>query len=376
MIREILIGNILDSKAQTLINTVNCVGIMGKGIALEFKKKFPKMFKEYKIKCEKSLVKLGEPYIYGELFGPQIINFPTKQHWRSISKTSDIKKGLRFLVENIDGWDVKSLAIPPLGCGNGQLDWVEVGPLIYKYLQPLDIPVVMYAPIGTPKELLNHEFLLNPEQYNKYHQKQAKISFNPLWLVLVEILNKISTNQYHIPVGRTIFQKIGYLATIQGLPLNLEYREGSYGPFSLKLKKIITNLANNGIIVEESKRNNFFEINIGSNYSYYKNKYESVLNTYLEVIDNTADLISRFNTTTQAEIVATIIFSYNKLKNSKSSTSISEEDIFNNVMEWKKRRRPPLNESEVASAIRNLAILKWLKVNYSEKIPIADEFVY
>ncbi|TSA24481.1 hypothetical protein D4R71_07005 [bacterium] len=375
MIREILIGNILDSQAQTLINTVNCVGIMGKGIALEYKKRYPKMYKDYKLKCDKSLVKLGQLDIFKELFGPQIINFPTKQHWRSISKISDIKKGLEYLISKIDEWGVKSLAIPPLGCGNGQLDWVFVGPLIYEYLNPLDIPVFMYAPIGTPKEQLTPEFLRNPENYNKYYKKQEKTTFNNLWLVFVEIVNNISSNEYHIPIGRTIFQKIGYLATIQGLPINLDYKEKSFGPFSYKLKKVATNLANDGIIIEERK-GELFEITVGPNYTKYRNKHNDILQKYSDIIKNTTDLITRFNTAKQAEIVATIIFSYNKLKNSMNTASISEEDIFNNVMEWKKGRRPPLNESEVASAIRNLAILKWLKVNYNEKIPIADEFVY
>jgi len=91
---KILVGDILKSKAQTLINTVNCVGIMGKGIALEFKKRFPEMFKEYVEKCERKEVKPGVPYLYRSLFPPQIVNFPTKDHWKSVSRISDIELGL------------------------------------------------------------------------------------------------------------------------------------------------------------------------------------------------------------------------------------------------------------------------------------------
>ena len=87
---KILVGDILQSKAQTLINTVNCVGIMGKGIALEFKKRFPEMFKDYVERCERHEVKLGFPYVYKTLLPPQIINFPTKDHWKSVSRLSDI----------------------------------------------------------------------------------------------------------------------------------------------------------------------------------------------------------------------------------------------------------------------------------------------
>lgn len=97
---RILIGDILQSKAQTLINTVNCVGVMGKGIALEFKKRFPAMFEDYAAKCERGEVRPGVPYLYRTLFPPQIINFPTKDHWRSVSKVSDIERGLNYLLDN------------------------------------------------------------------------------------------------------------------------------------------------------------------------------------------------------------------------------------------------------------------------------------
>lgn len=128
----ILVGDILKSKAQTLINTVNCVGVMGKGIALEFKSRFQDMYDDYVRRCEREEVKPGVPYLYSTLFPPQIINFPTKEHWKSISRLTDIEQGLKFLLEHYEAWGVTSLAIPPLGCGNGQLEWRVVGPLIYR----------------------------------------------------------------------------------------------------------------------------------------------------------------------------------------------------------------------------------------------------
>lgn len=128
---KILVGDILQSKAHTLINTVNCVGIMGKGIALEFKKRFPEMFDDYVQRCEHKEVKPGLPYLYKTLFPPQVINFPTKDHWKSVSRISDIEKGLQYLLAHYKEWGITSLAIPPLGCGNGQLEWRVVGPLIY-----------------------------------------------------------------------------------------------------------------------------------------------------------------------------------------------------------------------------------------------------
>ena len=146
----VLIGDILQSKAQTLFNTVNCVGIMGKGIALEFKKRFPKMFDDYVQRCERKEVKPGVPYLYKTLLPPQIINFPTKDHWKSVSRITDIERGMQILLSRYKEWGITSLAIPPLGCGNGQLEWKAVGPLIYRYASQMDTPVELYEPYGTP----------------------------------------------------------------------------------------------------------------------------------------------------------------------------------------------------------------------------------
>lgn len=120
---KILVGDILQSKAQTLINTVNCVGVMGKGIALDFKNRFPDMFKDYVDRCKNEEVRPGVPYLYRSILPPQIVNFPTKDHWKSVSRMEDIEAGLKYLLARYRDWEVTSLAIPPLGCGNGQLEW-------------------------------------------------------------------------------------------------------------------------------------------------------------------------------------------------------------------------------------------------------------
>lgn len=156
---KILVGDILQSKAQTLINTVNCVGVMGKGIALEFKTRFPEMFDDYVARCHQHEVKPGEPYLYKTLIPLQIINFPTKDHWKSVSKLSDIEHGLESLLRHYKVWGVTSLAIPPLGCGNGKLEWRAVGPLIYRFVKQMDVPVEIYAPYNTNPPELTKEFL-------------------------------------------------------------------------------------------------------------------------------------------------------------------------------------------------------------------------
>jgi O-acetyl-ADP-ribose deacetylase (regulator of RNase III) len=156
---KILVGDILQSKAQTLVNTVNCVGVMGKGIALEFKNRFPEMYQDYVVCCERGEVKPGVPYLYRGLFPPQVINFPTKDHWKSLSNIGDVEHGLEYLLAHVVQWRVESLAIPALGCGNGQLEWRIVGPLIYRFVKQMDVPVEMYAPYGTSPKEATVEFL-------------------------------------------------------------------------------------------------------------------------------------------------------------------------------------------------------------------------
>ena len=127
-----LIGDMFAGDAQTLVNTVNCVGVMGKGIALEFKQRFPEMFEDYARRCECKAVKLGEPYVYDDESGVKILNFPTKDHWRSASRLRDIEQGLTYLAVHCQAWGVTSMAMAPLGCGNGGLGWAGGGPLLYQ----------------------------------------------------------------------------------------------------------------------------------------------------------------------------------------------------------------------------------------------------
>ena len=138
---KVLVGDIFNSEAQTVTNTVNCVGVMGKGIALEFKKRFPDMFADYEERCKRKEVELGKPYLFSRLFPPSILLFPTKDHWRAVSSLAAIEEGLKHLKANYKRWGITSLAVPPLGCGLGELEWNIVGRTLYKHLQELDIPV-------------------------------------------------------------------------------------------------------------------------------------------------------------------------------------------------------------------------------------------
>ena len=366
---EILIGNIFDSKAQTLINTVNCVGIMGKGIAAEFKERYPEMFKDYVARCDRDEVKPGVPYLFKEsIFSPQIINFPTKSDWRAASRIQDIEKGLKMLTEKYKEWGIESIAIPPLGCGNGQLLWEAVGPLIYKYVSRWDIPIKMYAPYGTPSEQIKIEFLSKIISLKENGTGKSILQkLNPAWVALAEVVYRIEKQVYHMPVGRTIFQKIAYVATALGLPTGLTHVRSSYGPYCRELDEVKKRLSNASLI-QEQKSGNMFRVLPGLAYEKDRDKYKDDIQKWDGLINQTVDLFLRLNTN-QAEIVATVLFVEKEIN---KNNGIAERDVLNEVMKWKQKRNPPLNEKEVAAAIRNLGVLNWFDLKPSPDLPVAD----
>jgi|MTBAKSStandDraft_2_1061841.scaffolds.fasta_scaffold03809_3 O-acetyl-ADP-ribose deacetylase (regulator of RNase III)/uncharacterized protein YwgA len=378
MIR-VLIGDLFESEAQTLVNTINCVGIMGKGIALQFKNRFPDMFKDYAARCKLKKVALGRPYLYKPLFGKWVLNFPTKDHWRSVATLKDIVAGLEYLLTHYQEWGITSIAIPPLGCGEGQLEWRVVGPTMYRYLAKMDADVFLYAPYGTPHQELQPEFLESrPEKVGQTRSMPSPKHIQPGWMALVEILSRIERQPYHWPVGRTIFQKIAYVATEQGLPTGLKYNRGSYGPFSTELKQVTTRLVNNGLI-QERRLGKMFAIETGKTYADARKAYADSLAKWDQSINKVVDLFMRMNTD-QAEVTATVLFAASALGPAEDKTPAvdkeakpTELDVLHEVMKWKQRRRPPLEEQEVAKTVRNLAALGWLKVKASRDLPLPQE---
>ena len=368
---KVLMGNLLESKAQTLVNTVNCVGVMGKGIALQFKDQFPEMFKDYVVACKRKELRPGKPYLHKRLFPPWILNFPTKDHWRSVSRMEDITQGLKYLIEHYKEWGITSLAVPPLGCGHGQLDWKVVGPTLYRYLSQFDIPVEMYAPYGTPHAELQEEFLSKEPVLTAGGESRAgKEGIEPAWVAIVEILNRVEHEPYHWPVGRTTFQKIAYVATREGLHTGLHYQKGSFGPFSRELKGLITRLVNNGLIREE-RLGRMFAIKVGPTFKDAHRTYHKDLARWEPTIEKIADLFVRLQTK-QAEVVATVLFASDMLSKTNKE-KLSELEVLDGVMMWKQKRRPPLDKGEVAYMIRNLAALRWLDVRPSIDLPIPEE---
>ena len=150
-------GDILAEDAEALVNTVNCVGVMGRGVALQFKKAFPENFRAYAEACERGEVRLGRMFVFDtlQLTKPRyIINFPTKRHWRGNSRIEDIQDGLTDLVEAVREREIRSIAVPPLGSGLGGLEWSDVRPLIEEALRGLnDLEVVVFEPGGAPERV-------------------------------------------------------------------------------------------------------------------------------------------------------------------------------------------------------------------------------
>ena len=140
-------GDIFESKAQVLVNTVNCKGVMGKGLALAFKQRYPDMFKVYQQECEMGTIRIGRPSLYKKST-PRILNFPTKDHWRDNSKLEYLEQGLAYFAANYKQEGITSVAFPKLGTGHGKLSWDTVGPLMAKYLGKLDIHVYIYIDDG------------------------------------------------------------------------------------------------------------------------------------------------------------------------------------------------------------------------------------
>ncbi len=238
---------------------------------------------------------------------------------------------------------------------------------------------IKVVPRGRPlHEYVNLYFdARNPMLYKRRDQHLAicvlKIDpkvMKPAWVALVEILKRIQDEKYHWPVGRTIFQKIAFVATEDGIPTGLRFRRSSYGPFSSEVKPLIAKLSNHQLI-QENELGKMFEITVGPTYQDAKQAYADQIEQWEPAIEKTTDLFLRTNTN-QAEIIATVLFAGKELKKSTENKP-TECDVYESVLRWKQKRRPAIEEDEVASTIRNLAALKWLDVEPSTSLPIQEE---
>jgi len=221
-------GDLLASDAEAIVNTVNTVGIMGKGIALQFKKKFPDNFRAYERACYKGEIGIGRVFVYetGQLTNPRfIINFPTKQHWKEKTKLEYINRGLSDLANIIKILKINSIAVPPLGCGNGGLDWKTVRPMIEKSLGLIDgLDLRIYNPEGAPSP-------------DKQPVSGPLPEMTPGRAALIGLMK-----QYLIPgykFTKLEIQKLAYFLQEAGQPLRLRFEHGQYGPYANNLNHVL-----------------------------------------------------------------------------------------------------------------------------------------
>ncbi|GAA0729977.1 macro domain-containing protein [Dactylosporangium roseum] len=218
-------GNLLDADVEALVNTVNCAGVMGKGIALQFKRAYPAMFREYARAAESGEVTLGRMHVWrtGLLAGPRfVINFPTKGHWRARSSLVDIDNGLTDLVRVLEELNIKSVAIPPLGCGNGGLEWTDVEPMIRTALVAVPhVDVVLYPPGPAPTAQQMKTATVRP----------------PLTLARASLIGLLSRYlERALEASPIEIQKLLYFLQVAGEPLKLQYAKGLYGPYADNLR--------------------------------------------------------------------------------------------------------------------------------------------
>ena len=221
-------GNLLEADAEALVNTVNCVGYMGKGIALQFKQAFPENLVAYQRACHAEEVRPGKMFIFqtGRMINPKyIINFPTKRHWKAKSRITDIELGLKALVEDVKRLKIQSVAIPPLGCGMGGLNWSDVRPLIEDAFADIDnLQVMLYPPQATP------DAETMPIRTPEPNMTRAKA----LYIKLLELYSRQGYRHSLLEI-----QKLAYFLQESGEVLRLKFAKQHFGPYAENLNFVL-----------------------------------------------------------------------------------------------------------------------------------------
>ncbi len=226
-------GNILTEEAEALVNTVNCVGVMGRGIALQFKKAWPENFEAYAAACRREEVQPGRMFVFetGCLTPPRyIINFPTKRHWRGRSRVEDIEAGLEALVAEVRDRGIQSIAVPPLGAGLGGLDWRDVRERIEHAMEDLeDVRVIVFEPGAEPRS----------KPSRKSGRAPAMTSGRA---ALVGLMDKYLGGLLDPFVSLLEVHKLMYFMQAAGEPLRLRITKGPYGPYAENLRHVLNEI--------------------------------------------------------------------------------------------------------------------------------------
>ena len=336
-------GNLLKADAEAIVNTVNCVGFMGKGIALQFKQAYPENFKAYEKACKNNEVQPGKMFIFDRqsMIQPKyIINFPTKRHWKGKSKLEDIQAGLDSLIADIKRLKIRSIAIPPLGCGLGGLDWNIVHPLIENAFTSLpDVQVFLFPPTGTPDA---KTMLIKTD---KPHLTPARALFIKLMSIYKELDYQLTLLE---------IQKLAYFLQEAGEDLNLKFEVGKYGPYADNLNKVLERLEGHYIrgYGDSQKPGQDIELLPGAVQeatAFLKDKSEST-----QRLNIVASLIEGFETPYGMEMLASAHWVV-KHQNAKT-----EEDAIHLIHSWNERKKKIFKEEHIRITWQRLVEQQWI----------------
>ncbi len=315
-------GNLFDSKAQALVNTVNTVGVMGKGIALQFKNAFPSNFKAYSEACKKGEVEVGKLFVFrdGNLTSGEkiIINFPTKKHWRKPSEYWFIEQGLNDLIQVIEKYKITSIAIPPLGSGNGGLEWEKVKRIIEEKLSNLNVEIFVYEPAAHIKEKLKKERV-------KLTDARA--------LLLYVLFDLVKQGEY---VSEFSSEKVCYFLQKFGAKkyFKLDFSPEFYGPYSGKVRYVL-NAINGSYLMGYSDMNKkpFAPLTLVSDgYEIVKDKVESDIEL-LNIAQKTIHFLTGFYSDFGLELLSSVDYI------TENHKSFDKEIIKRNLDNWSDRKR-------------------------------------
>lgn len=335
--------DLLAADVEALVNSVNTVGVMGKGIALQFKKRFRDNFKVYERACKKGEVEVGKVFTVpvSMTSNPKyIINFPTKKHWRENSRIEYIEAGLEDLIQEIKRLGVQSIAIPPLGCGVGGLDWGEVRPLIETALSEVpETQALVYEPgyvpalAGVPPE-------------------GPKPKLTPARAIMLKLIDLYSIARYQM--GRLEAEKLVYFVQTAGeTEFKLTFSEGKFGPYADPLNFLLQTLDGHYITgYGDRKGHSQMQLLPGA-----KEASENFLQSYpesQEYIERVARLIEGFETPYGMELLATVHWAVSR----KGAKSI--EDAVQIVQDWTPRKGHLFNDQHIRAAWEHLEEEDWI----------------
>ncbi len=338
------IGDLLQADTQALVNTVNTVGVMGKGIALQFKERFPMNFKVYAAACKKGEVQVGKMLVVREnsFQGEKIIiNFPTKTEWFKKSQYVYVEEGLKDLVKVIKEYDIKSIAIPPLGSGNGGLKWDKVKELMKKYLGDIpDVDIVIFEPSEAVKNILQKE------SERKVELTKARAMF---------LYALFEYQKYGEAASLFAANKLAYFLQRSGEKLKLQFVPFTYGPYAQAVEKVL--YAMNGKYLkgfEQMKAKPFEPLQL--NYDRYDEVKEFV-NKELDSdqrrrLDNLFKIIYGFENSLSLEVLASIDYLLNE------NNKLTNEDLLRKIQQWNARKKELITMEHIEMAVAHLSAYK------------------